>query len=79
MKAAQMRVVRYEFNGNIYKVIFVSKMKIGQLWVPCIIYQSYKDKKIWVRERGEFFEKFKPVSNDGQSSTMPSPAGGEGA
>lgn len=53
--------IRYAYKDAIYKVMFISKMKIGQLWVRCIIYQSYKDKKIWVREHGDFFEKFKPV------------------
>lgn len=59
---SERSIIRYEYKGSIYKIMFVSKMKIGQLWVRCVIYQSYKDKKIWVREHGEFFEKFKPVS-----------------
>lgn len=63
MKIATRRAVRYQYNGNIYKVMFISKMKIGQVWLSCVIYQSYKDKKIWVREHGDFFEKFKPVES----------------
>lgn len=64
MKIEKRQSMRYEYNGNIYKVMFTSKMKIGQVWLKCIIYQSYKDKKIWVREHGDFFEKFKPVANE---------------
>ena len=36
-------------------------MKIGQVWLDCIIYQSEKDNKVWVRETGDFYEKFVPV------------------
>jgi len=61
MKIAQRSAIRYAYKDGVYKVMFTSKMKIGQVWLKCIIYQSYKDKKIWVREAGEFFEKFKPV------------------
>lgn len=64
MKIAQRAAMRYEYNGNIYKVVFTSKMKIGQVWLKCIVYQSYKDQKIWVREAGDFFEKFKPVEKE---------------
>lgn len=58
--------IRYEYNGVIYKVVFTSKMRIGQVWLPCIVYQSYKDKKIYVREQGDFFEKFHPVKNEAE-------------
>lgn len=63
MNIAKRASIRYEYKGVAYKVIFTSKMKIGQVWLKCIIYQSYKDKKIYVREAGEFFEKFTPADN----------------
>lgn len=63
MNIKKRAAIRYEYNDTIYKVVFTSKMKIGQLWLNCIVYQSYKDKKIWVREAGDFFEKFKPVES----------------
>lgn len=61
MKVAQRTSLRYEYKEVIYKIMFISKMKIGQVWLRCVIYQSYKDKKIWVREHGDFFEKFKEI------------------
>lgn len=63
MKVAQRTQIRYEYKEQPYKVMFISKMKIGQVWLRCVIYQSYKDKKIYVREHGEFFEKFKPMNS----------------
>ena len=71
MKVKDRAALRYEYNGNIYKVIYISKMKIGQVWLPCVIYQSYKDKKIWVREHGDFFEKFK-IHKDNENGQSPS-------
>lgn len=68
MKMINRAAIRYEYKGAIYKVLFISKMKIGQVWLRCIVYQSYKDKKIWVREHGDFFEKFKPTENKTDNS-----------
>jgi hypothetical protein len=56
--------IRYVYEGKYYKVMFIAKMKIGQVWLPCVIYQAYKDKKIYVREHGDFFEKFKEAINE---------------
>jgi hypothetical protein len=56
--------MRYEYKGVIYKIMFIAKMKIGQVWLRCVIYQSYKDKRIYVREHGDFFEKFIPAKDD---------------
>lgn len=64
MKIINRTQIRYTYKDQVYKVMFISKMKIGQVWVRCVIYQSYKDKKIWVREHGDFFEKFKPSTNE---------------
>jgi hypothetical protein len=61
MDIKKRAAIRYQYQGNIYKVMFISKMKIGQVWLPCVIYQSYKDKKIYVLEHGDFFEKFLPA------------------
>lgn len=52
---------RYTYKNQIYSYIFQAKMKIGQVWIMCIVYKSYKDQRIYVRERGDFNEKFKPV------------------
>lgn len=41
-----------------YKVLYYSKMKIGQVWIDCIVYQSLKDGKVWVREHLDFEENF---------------------
>lgn len=54
---------RYEYNGKLYKFIFVGKMRIGTIWVMAIIYQSYEDNRIYVREKGEFEEKFKLITD----------------
>lgn len=50
----------YTYKNNTYSIMFESQMKIGQAWIDCIVYQSHRDDKIYVRERGDFFEKFKP-------------------
>jgi hypothetical protein len=52
---------RYMYKDQTYQFIFTGKMKIGQVWIMCCIYKSYKDGRIYVRERGDFNEKFKPV------------------
>jgi len=55
---------RYEYNGQRYQYLFTGKMKIGQIWVMCIVYKSYKDGRIYISERIDFTEKFKPVTNE---------------
>ena len=48
-----------------YQILAESKMKIGQIWVDCIVYQSMKDGKVWVREQLDFeesFEKFVDIA-----------------
>lgn len=52
----------YEYKGQRYRYVFTGKMKIGQVWVMCIVYKSYKDGRIYIRERGDFNEKFKPAN-----------------
>lgn len=61
MKIAERAALRYSYKDGTYKIIYIAKMKIGQVWLKCVIYQSYKDKRIYVREHGDFFEKFKEV------------------
>jgi len=41
-----------------YKVLHESKMKIGQIWIDCIVYQSVIDGRVWVREKNDFSENF---------------------
>lgn len=69
MNIKKRAAIRYIYNGVIYKVMFISKMKIWQVWLPCVVYQSYKDKKIYVREHGDFFEKFKESKDEQVSVT----------
>lgn len=52
---------RYTYKGQVYQFMFTGKMKIGQVWIVCCIYKSYKDGRIYVRERGDFNEKFQKV------------------
>ena len=52
---------RYTYKDQVYQFLFTAKMKIGQVWIVCCVYKSYKDGRIYVRERGDFNEKFKPV------------------
>lgn len=55
--------MRYFYKGNTYQILHESKMKIGQVWLDCVVYQSENDKKVWVREKIDFSEKFVPVLN----------------
>lgn len=59
---------RYEYNGKKYKFISVCKMRIGTVWVMAIMYQSYEDGRMYVREKGEWEEKFKPVIDNSNPS-----------
>jgi hypothetical protein len=79
MKIKQRGKIRYQYKDKLYKVAFIAKMKIGQVWLKCVIYQSYSDKMYYVREHGEFFEKFKPVedkNDDTKNILSPAVAGG---
>ncbi len=42
-----------------YKVLHEAKMKIGQIWIDCVVYQSLIDGRVWVREKNDFSENFK--------------------
>lgn len=62
------------YKEQIYQFLFTAKMKIGQVWIVCCVYKSYKDGRIYVRERGDFNEKFKPVvDNIVPDSNYPKP------
>lgn len=63
---------RYTYKEQIYQFLFTAKMKIGQVWIVCCVYKSYKDGRIYVRERGDFSEKFTPV-NDNIRSIVANP------
>lgn len=52
----------YEYKGKPYTIMSETKMKVGKAWVDAIVYQTLyenKDGVYWVREKGEFYEKFK--------------------
>jgi hypothetical protein len=52
----------YYYKGKPYKIFAESKMKISNLWIDVIIYETLydnKDGKYWVREKGQFYELFK--------------------
>lgn len=55
--------VRYEYKGKTYKFICVCKMRIGKQWIIAIMYQSYEDNRMYVREKAEWEEKFKIVKD----------------
>ena len=53
----------YTYKNKLYRIFAESKVKIEGVWVDCIIYQtlySNEDGWIWVRNKEEFFELFKP-------------------
>jgi hypothetical protein len=49
----------YLYKDRKYKFISIGRMKIGQLWIDCIIYKSLNDRLYYVREELDFYEKFK--------------------
>ena len=51
--------------GGEYKVLNTAKMKIGQIWIDCINYQSMKDGMVWVREKTDFNENFEKIIDNG--------------
>ena len=53
----------YYYKGNPYTILSETKIKVGDMWKDCIVYKcEYEnpDGSIWVRQRQEFFELFKP-------------------
>jgi hypothetical protein len=63
-RAKAPKGTRYEYKGKLYKFIAVCKMRIGTIWVMAIMYQSYEDNRMYVREKGEWEEKFKKVIDE---------------
>lgn len=52
---------KHEKTGNIYIVLNDNaKMKVGEHWIKCIIYQGEND-EIFVREAEDFYTKFNEV------------------
>ncbi len=52
----------YSYKGNPYKIFSETKMKISNLWIDVVIYETLyenPDGKYWVREKGQFYELFK--------------------
>lgn len=53
--------MKYEYKGKPYMKVSKVKIKVGSLWVEGILYKSLTDQKLYVREKGEFLEKFKSI------------------
>ena len=51
----------YEFKNRSYQVIGYGEMKNShtRLWEDCVIYIQLENRKTYVRNKEEFFEKFK--------------------
>ena len=54
-------IVIYEFKNRHYQVLSYGEMKNPhtRLWEDCVIYVQLENRKTYVRNREEFFEKFK--------------------
>ena len=53
----------YYYKGNPYTILSETKIKVGDMWKDCVVYKcEYEnpDGSIWVKQRQEFFELFKP-------------------
>ena len=53
----------YYCQGNPYTILSETKIKVGDMWKDCVVYKcEYENPEgsIWVRQRQEFFELFKP-------------------
>ena len=53
----------YYYKGNPYTILSETKIKVGDMWKDCVVYKcEYEnpDGLIWVRQRQDFFELFKP-------------------
>lgn len=60
-----MKLNRYEYKGNIYKVIdYKSYYKDSDkdVWFVVVVYKSLKNKKIYVRDVLDFDKKFKQLT-----------------
>lgn len=62
MKLRRGKNIYYEYKGKRYKVFLRGKMKIGQVWLNSIIYQPVDGNQVYIREEGDFFEKFTEVN-----------------
>lgn len=54
-------IVIYKYKGKHYQVLSFGEMKNPhtRLWEDCVIYIQLENRKTYVRNREEFFEKFK--------------------
>ena len=54
-------IVIYKFKDRSYQVLGYGEMKNPhtRLWEDCVIYVQLENRKTYVRNREEFFEKFK--------------------
>jgi hypothetical protein len=52
---------KYYFKDKPYAIICESKMKISELWIDVVIYETLYDNpegRVWVREKGQFYKLF---------------------
>ena len=56
-------------NTEIYKVLYVAKMQIGNLWIDCVVYSQYNEVtkeidtgRVFAREYNSFFDRFSEYS-----------------
>lgn len=52
----------YYYKDKPYKILYESKVKIEDVWHPCIVYECLYDNpdgKIWIRIKDSFFNLFK--------------------
>lgn len=54
-------IVIYKYKGKHYQVLSFGEMKNPhtRLWEDCVIYIQLENRKTYVRNKEEFFEKFK--------------------
>jgi hypothetical protein len=51
--------VFYMYKGLRYQIMYEASMKIGQAWLPCVVYKrADHDDSYFVREHYDFYEKF---------------------
>ena len=57
-------------NSEIYKVLYLAKMQIGNSWIDCVVYSQYNENteeidigRVFVREYNNFFDRFSEYSD----------------
>lgn len=60
------KVTTYIFKNKKYRIFEYTKIKFGDIWIDGVIYECLYDNstKYFVREKCDFFEKFKPIGEN---------------